>query len=82
MFSRVGVDVIRLGDDIVTQRDLMFSKDIYTDFFKPQVRRNVDAAKRVNPSILIFIHSCGKVEEMVPEFLDCGIDILNPVQPG
>ncbi len=81
LFSRLGVDVIRLGDDIVTQRGLMFSKDIYTEFFKPQVRRIVDAAKRNNPSILIFMHSCGKVEEMVPAFLDCGIDILNPVQP-
>ena len=40
-FARMGVDIIRLGDDIVTQNGLMFSKQIYREFFKPQVKRIV-----------------------------------------
>jgi uroporphyrinogen decarboxylase len=80
-FSRLGVDVIRLGDDIVTQRGLMFSKESYRRFFKPRIREIVDAAKRANPSVLVFMHSCGKIEEMIPDFIESGIDILNPIQP-
>lgn len=80
-FSKLGVDIIRLGDDIVTQRGLMFSKEAYRRFFKPRIREIVDAAKRANPSVLVFMHSCGKIEEMIPDFIESGIDILNPVQP-
>lgn len=80
-FAKMGVDVIRLGDDIVTQRGLMFSKDIYKGFFKTEIKKIVRAAKDVNPDILIFMHSCGKVEEMVEDFIEAGVDILNPVQP-
>jgi len=80
-FAKLGVDVIRLGDDIVTQRGLMFSKELYRRYFKPKVRQIVDAAKQANPDILVFMHSCGKVEEMIPDFIESGIDILNPIQP-
>jgi uroporphyrinogen decarboxylase len=80
-FTEMGVDVIRLGDDITTQRGLMFSKEMYQEFFKPQVKRIIDAAKQINPDVLVFMHACGKVEEMVEDFIDLDVDILNPVQP-
>ena len=80
-FARIGVDIIRLGDDVVTQQGLMMSKETYRTFIKPNVRRIVDAVKRINPSILVFMHSCGKVEEIIPDFIESGIDILNPIQP-
>lgn len=80
-FAGLGVDVIRLGDDVVAQRGLMMSKETYRDYFKPWIKEIVDAAKRKNPDVLIFMHSCGKIEEMVEDFIDVGIDILNPVQP-
>ncbi|MEI6387696.1 MAG: uroporphyrinogen decarboxylase family protein [Spirochaetota bacterium] len=80
-FARLGVDIIRLGDDVVTQRGLMFSRETYGKFLKPGLKAIVDAAKKANPSVLVFMHCCGKVEEVIPDFIDCGIDILNPVQP-
>jgi len=80
-FTKAGVDIIRLGDDIVTQRGLLFSKEFYRKFFKPSVKKIVEEVKRINPEVLVFMHSCGKIEEMIPEYIDCGIDILNPVQP-
>ncbi len=80
-YARAGVDILRLGDDIVSQQGLMMSRETYATFFKPRIRRIVDAAKAVNPDILIFMHSCGKIEGMIDDLIEAGVEILNPVQP-
>lgn len=80
-FAEFGVDILRLGDDIASQQGLLMSIPIYRTFLKDRIRRIIDAAKKVNPEILIFMHSDGRVEEMIPEFVDMGIEILNPMQP-
>jgi uroporphyrinogen decarboxylase len=80
-YARLGVDIIRLGDDVTTQRGPMFSPELYRRFIKEPTRKIIKAAKEVNPDILIFMHCDGKVEDIVEEFIDIGVDILNPVQP-
>jgi uroporphyrinogen decarboxylase len=80
-FAKAGVDIIRLGDDIVTQQGRMFSSEMYREFLLPRVRRIVVAAKQVNPEVMIFMHSCGKVEEVIDDLIEAGIDVLNPLQP-
>ncbi len=80
-YARAGVDVLLLGDDIVTQQGCMMSPDTYREFIKPCVARIIAAAKAINPDIIIFMHSCGKIEPMIPDLIEAGIDVLNPVQP-
>ncbi len=80
-FAKAGVDIIRLGDDIVTQQGRMFSSEMYREFLLPRVRRIVTAAKQVNPEVIIFMHSCGKVEAVIDDLIEAGIDVLNPLQP-
>ncbi len=80
-YARAGVDILRLGDDIVSQQGLMMSRETYATFFKPRIRRIVEAAKEVNPDILIFMHSCGKIEGMIDDLIEAGVEILNPLQP-
>lgn len=80
-YALAGVDILRLGDDIVSQQGLMMSRETYAAFFKPRIRRIVAAAKAVNPDILIFMHSCGKIEGMIDDLIEAGVEILNPVQP-
>jgi len=80
-FAKAGVDVIRLGDDIVTQQGRMMSADTYREFFQSRVKRIVDAAKAVNPEVVVFMHCCGRVEEVIDELMETGIDVLNPLQP-
>ncbi|MEI7900201.1 MAG: uroporphyrinogen decarboxylase family protein [bacterium] len=80
-FAKAGVDVIRLGDDIVTQQGRMMSPETYREFFQPRVKRIVAAAKAVNPEVVVFMHCCGRVEEVIDELLKTGIDVLNPLQP-
>jgi hypothetical protein len=67
------------GTDFGTQRSLFISKDAYREMFKPyHVQVNKFIHQRCQWKT--FIHSCGSVYELLPEFIDAGFDILNPVQ--
>jgi uroporphyrinogen decarboxylase len=81
MYAGLGVDVIRLGDDVSTQRGLMMSPAIYRHFLKEPTRQIIKAAKEVNPDVLVFMHCDGKVEDLIEDYIDIGVDILNPIQP-
>lgn len=81
MYAGLGVDVIRLGDDVATQNSLMMSPAIYRRFLKDPMRKIIKAAKDVNPDVLVFMHCDGKVEDMIEEYIEIGVDILNPIQP-
>ena len=41
----------------------------------------IDAAREVKPDLIVFYHSCGYVEPMIPYLIEAGIDVLNPIQP-
>ena len=79
-FAKAGVDIIYLGDDIGMQNGPMMSTDMYRTWLKPRLKKVVDAIRKINPHILVFYHSCGTVTEFIPDLIDCGIDVLNPIQ--
>ena len=81
VFAEAGVDIILTGDDVGMQHSLMMSKDMYCKWIKPRFAKIITAAKKAKPDILIEYHSCGYVEPLIPHFIECGIDILNPIQP-
>jgi len=73
------VDVIMIGDDLGAQNGPLFPPRIYHTIVKPRQKALVQYVKsRTNAKI--WYHSCGSVVEYIPELLDNGIDILNPVQ--
>jgi uroporphyrinogen decarboxylase len=80
-YARMGVDILRLGDDVCMQTGAMFSLETYRTFLKERTRAIVRAAKEIKPDLLVFMHCDGKIDRLIPEYLDIGIDILNPVQP-
>ena len=80
-FARAGVDVMVYGDDVATQNALMFSPELWRRFFKDRLRRQIRAAKEENPDVLAWYHSDGNIEAIIPELIEVGLDILNPVQP-
>lgn len=80
-FARAGVDIIITGDDVANQRSLMMSAELWRRFLKPLQTATARAAKAVNPDVKIFYHSDGNVRDLIPDLIECGIDILNPVQP-
>jgi uroporphyrinogen decarboxylase len=81
LYAKAGVDIIRLDDDIVSQQGLMMSHETYNTYFKNRIKRIIQEAKEVNSDVIIFMHSCGKVEDVIDDFIEVGVEVLNPVQP-
>ena len=79
-YANAGVDIIYLGDDIGMQNGPMMSTTMYQTWIKPRLKKVVDAIREINPEIIVFYHSCGTVTEFIPDLIDCGIDVLNPIQ--
>jgi uroporphyrinogen decarboxylase len=73
------VDVVIEADDLAGQRSLLMSPDTYRSLIKPRHRRLFSFIKEQAP-VKLFFHSCGAVRPLIPDFIDAGIDILNPVQ--
>ena len=80
-FARAGVDIIITGDDVAGQQGLLMSAATWRKFLKPRLAATVQTVKRANPASFVFYHSDGNVEPLIPELIEIGIDILNPIQP-
>ena len=75
------VDIIQRIADLGTQTGLFISKELYREFIKPAEIKVFNHIKKRAPHVKIWFHSCGAVSELIDDFLDYGMDILNPVQP-
>jgi hypothetical protein len=74
------IDVVYIsGTDFGMQQGLFMSKDAYKELYKPYHRKVNDWIHQ-NTSWKTFIHSCGSVYELIPDFIEAGFDALNPVQ--
>ncbi len=73
------VDIVRFGDDLGTQQGPFMNPEIYRKLFKP---RHTQLAEYVhkNSSMHTYLHSCGSIYRMIPDLIEAGIEILNPVQ--
>ncbi len=80
-FAQAGVDILRLGDDVGSQKRMIMSPELWRKYLKPRLRKVIQIAKRVNPDIHIFYHSDGYIEPIIPDLIQIGVDILNPIQP-
>lgn len=81
LYVTAGVDILFLGDDVGMQQTIMMSEELYTRWLLPRLKKVIDAAKAINPEVLVFYHSCGYVEPLIPYLIEAGIDVLNPIQP-
>ena len=74
------IDIFFMGDDMGTQTSLWVSPRHYRQFFKASFRRFNDLAHA--HGLKTMYHSCGNVTALVPDFIDCGLDILQSLQPA
>ncbi len=73
------VDVIMIGDDLAGQTGPLFNPMVYREIVKPRHKKLVQYIKsRTNAKI--WYHTCGACAQYIPELIDNGIDVLNPVQ--
>jgi len=72
------VDVLMIADDYGTQTSLMMSQKHFREFFKKPTQALIALGKK--HGLKIMLHCDGNIRELIPEFIDMGIDILNPIQ--
>jgi len=77
----LGVDIIWIGDDVGMQDRMLIRPELWREFLKPRYARMFSEFRKVNPNIKIAFHSDGYIEPVIPDFIEIGLDILNPVQP-
>jgi uroporphyrinogen decarboxylase len=75
------VDIVQFTDDLGTQQALFMSPAQYRTFLKPCHRRWMEAVRAIAPHARIAIHTCGSVHAIIPDLIEIGVEVLNPVQP-
>lgn len=73
------IDIIKIGDDLGTQSGLMISPKMYRRFLKP-LHAEFIAFIKERTDAKVFFHTDGDVFDLIPDFIEIGVDILNPIQ--
>jgi uroporphyrinogen decarboxylase len=76
---RYAIDAMQFGDDWGMQRGLIMGPRLWREFIKPRIRQMYGLVKSKGKFVLI--HSCGKVDAVFPDLIECGLDVFNPFQP-
>ena len=73
------VEIVKFGDDLGTNMGPFMPNEIYNEFFRPRHKVMCDYVK-ANSSAHTMLHCCGGIYELIPELIEAGFEILNPVQ--
>lgn len=73
------IDAVGMSEDYGTQRSLLMSPAHWKQFIKPGLARICERVHRGGKKF--YLHSCGHIEPLVPELIDVGVDMLQPIQP-
>jgi uroporphyrinogen decarboxylase len=80
--ASMGVDMLWTGDDIGMQTGMLFSPATWRRFLKPRMAELIARVKAIDPELLVAYHTDGDVRAVIPELIEIGVDVLNPVQPA
>jgi uroporphyrinogen decarboxylase len=80
IFESVGdlTDIYFIANDVGVQDGLMVSPRVFRKFIRPSLERFIVQAKPYGQRVMY--HTCGAVRPLIPDFIDMGVDILNPIQ--
>ena len=81
MFAVLGdmIDVVQMADDFAGQNDMLISPGLYRKYLKPLHKQLFDFVHS-RSSAKVFLHSCGSIRKVIPDLIEIGLDIINPVQ--
>jgi uroporphyrinogen decarboxylase len=77
--GRFSMDCVRFGDDWGSQRGLIMGPRLWRRFIKPRFARMVEETASLGKDT--FLHSDGDIGEVIPDLIEIGLNVLNPVQP-
>jgi len=73
------VDIVGEGDDYGTQQSQLIAPEQFREYYKSHFNRVLKFLKAKKPDVKIMFHSCGNVRPIIPDLIEMGVDILNPV---
>jgi uroporphyrinogen decarboxylase len=73
------VQIIRFGDDLGMDSGPFMAPEIYRKLFKPRHRQLCEYVKK-HSSMKTYLHSCGSIYKLIPDLIEAGYDVINPVQ--
>ena len=74
------VQMVEIGDDLGSQQNLLISPKMYRQFIKPAEKRLYDLIHEKAPNAFLFHHTDGNVFKILPDLIEVGVNVLNPVQ--
>lgn len=74
------IDIALTANDMGSQKGSLVSLTMHRKYIKPRQKKLNSFIKKKKPSVFIFFHSCGSIYDLIPDLIDTGIDIINPVQ--
>ncbi len=72
------IDIAQVTDDLGTQTGPLLSLEVWREFYKPHVQRFIDLCREFN--VKVFHHDDGAIRAFLPDLVELGIDVLNPIQ--
>ena len=78
---RAGVDIVGIYGDIAMQDRMLVHLASWRELEKPLLAEMIAGFKAENPDLLVFFHSDGNTTEVMPDLIEIGVDIVNPIQP-
>jgi uroporphyrinogen decarboxylase len=72
------IDFVCCGDDFGTQLGLMIGREPFRRFFAPSLKRHFELARA--HGVIAYQHCCGAIYDIIPDLIDCGVQVLNPIQ--
>ena len=73
------LDILTVHNDLGNQNGPSVNPAVVREVFMPPMKRFVQYVKE-NSDYAVMLHACGSIYEFIPDIIDCGFDILNPVQ--
>ncbi len=80
--TQMGVDMIWIGDDVGAQHSMIISPKMWRKFLQPRMANFIAELKAINPDVKVAYHSDGNIYPIIPDLIEIGLDVLNPIQPA
>jgi uroporphyrinogen decarboxylase len=81
MLADIGVNMIQLIGDLGSEDSLFISPKLWREIFKTRMKELIDNVRKSHNDIFFFLHCAGKIDPIISDLIEIGIDVLNPIQP-
>ena len=68
------------GDDLGTQQSTQMSVEMYREMIKPYQKKVYQFVQKNYPNVKVGLHCCGAIKSLIPDLIDAGVQVLNPIQ--